>query len=585
MASSISMQTQMTEPQQIDSQKNGKTELVQRAEKDTAQTQASSTVQEDVVEISESGKKMADHESKTVQLVDGQYSTVPDLPEDNQTTTVASTSMASGRSVVINKVWQEGQTGYDSKETFKGYQANVFSSDGKLESSFVLRQDTIINEKEDGTLNVSAYTKGDETDGDDVIIGMENKDLSGGTGDDTIVDLSGEYNAEAESAEDSSTEKEKKESSKGSVIDSGDGDDRVIIADGRHTSVKTIKTGSGDDSIETDWVENSVINTGSGNDSITTGIVLSSSVNTGTGNDSLRVKDKIANRTANEVLVHGITSSSVDMGDGDNSLESVSLYRSSLDTGEGGVASKIKHIAESTINSKGKTNLETEYISRSDIDVSDSTELKSGTISESNITKTDDRNTGSVSVSAGWVGSSKINTGNGHDSIRIKDSFLSEIDTGAGDDSVKVSASFLASRLSTGAGDDNFNAWEIDESLVDTGAGNDTISSKRGLSDSIASLGEGDDILNCYIGESLVDLGKGNDVINAYAITNGIITGMGLGNKTINLVKGFNEEIGSVNGYFGKDAPAKDDFDNPWLNEILLKYEKWKETGEFELSY
>ncbi len=560
----------------------------------------------DVVSISEAGAKQASHDTKSVDLPDGAYTTAPEKPEGSETLTIASTTMSSGRTVVVDKIWKPNKEAFKVGGAFYGYQASIFGADGELEGCFTLKKDTIINEGKDGKLNINDYVKGDETEGDDLIIGLNNKDLSGGDGNDTIVELSGDYNEEKVKTEGDAEEQKEAEEGKLSVgvsIDGGSGNDRVFVHGGRYSNVSFIDTGSGDDSVKYDRAKDVTIDTGSGDDSITAGVIYQSTVRTGSGDDKVQIDrtlDKKDWEDAKKSLA-GVYESDVDLGEGDDQIEFGALRASNLETGTGSdVAQGYAIDYSSTVKADGDLSVRAEFIDDSKINVSGgSLNIKASFISKATITtdakeaedsikqegnsKVAKKTSKGTKIEARDIQKSKISTGRGNDFVSAAYIRDSNIETGDGADSIYVKEGVYKSKVYTGAGSDTVKSREYDRSVLDTGSGSDKASVDYIMSDSIVSLGDGDDTLNCYVSNSFVDFGSGNDVLNAYAITSSIISGVGSGSK-INLVKGFSEKVGSWNGIVGNNIPDEVDSKNELLCKILDNYNKWRETGEYNID-
>ena len=190
----------------------------------------------DSVEISEQGKKLAATQKQEAAKIAGKNNVI------------ASMTFKSGRTVNIEKVIFENESdALDQPGTFTdehratrgqkfGFRVNIFDPTGRTEKTFLLREDTILNEDESGKLQMKKYVEGAETEGNDLIIGLEGKNLRGGDGDDTIVELSGshldDYDYSLESLE----------------IDTGNGNDTVFVQ-GDVSTGNRIMTGDGNDSV------------------------------------------------------------------------------------------------------------------------------------------------------------------------------------------------------------------------------------------------------------------------------------------------------------------------------------------------
>ncbi|MDK2957905.1 MAG: hypothetical protein PWQ57_3403, partial [Desulfovibrionales bacterium] len=162
---------------------------------------------------------------------------------------VAQASTQSGRRVTVNSYTAQAE---DGSETH-GYMMVVSGLEGEEEQRYLLNSDSMVTEDEDGSLKVQAYSRSSDTSGDDIIIAVGPEvNVDSGAGDDTVI-VAANYVSSAN-------------------IDTGAGNDRVTVAGEMRTG--TIDTGEGDDSITAKGLGNNLgsgetldIDTGGGDDS------------------------------------------------------------------------------------------------------------------------------------------------------------------------------------------------------------------------------------------------------------------------------------------------------------------------------
>lgn len=482
------------------------------------------------------------------------------LPANAAIDTLASTTLQSGRTVTIEKftivppenspeVDSANQTEEKTASLF-GYRAVISAGEDSEAQSYLLTSDTHITEDENGVLRISSYTVGEETDGDDIIIGFHGRALSGGAGNDTIVELSADYEqSKAEQAVPASGFSESGDIAAGkadstanmdsgptgissadrAVISGGDGDDTVIFAGQRVLSV-SVSTGSGNDTIISSGdLEVSSIDTGDGDDDLRVRgnlHVRNGTIDTGSGDDNIQVMGDLHAEsgiirtgdgddiigTGGSIVMHGKGSfftqntedTVLDTGSGNDIIhaeKTIELEYSSIRSGSGDdqiYACDIHADREGIIDS-GSGN--------DHIDASDIMRLKYG---------------------------SAIISGDGDDTVRagrtLSMYWESAIMTGDGDDSITSGKNMTVdvySLVKTGDGDDVMraeNRLHVDgDSIVATGSGDDSISGGREFSidgNSLVYTGDGDDSIGSgrrmhSDGNSVVNTGSGNDSISA----------------------------------------------------------------------
>ena len=392
---------------------------------------------------------------------------------------VGTATTQSGRKVTIEQYNPATAAGNGvSLEPRTGYMVTIAATDQQEQQRFMLNGNTIINEDENGALHVSAYTPGQETDGNDIIIGQLATPLRGGAGDDTIFVTGDQY---------------------GGTIDAGAGNDTVMIVGN---------------------VMDSTISMGDGNDTLQTGSVFGGTISMGAGNDTLQA-----------TALRGNSRLNVDTGDGNDSITTKSIGggQVNLNTGNGNdmINASVISMAE------GQVNIDTG--NGNDIIDTKSINMAGGQV---NI----DTGDGNDSVHANWLGlgidgrksgggDSQVNitSGGGDDNVRVNwidtefngDRTQVNIDTGDGNDSVH--SSWLGTgykggktqiNIATGAGNDSVHSsWlsvgggGTSQVNIDTGSGNDSVhASGTGV-----GIGVG-------IGGTTqvnIDTGSGNDVVRA----------------------------------------------------------------------
>lgn len=440
--------------------------------------------QGDKLDLSDDAKNLSKHQGSPLQLADGQYSVTNEVPEGAETETMASVTTQSGRTLTIAKVMFAGGQNKTFGGDHYGFQANVYDPAGKLEYSFVLKKDTILSEDEDGSLNVSDYTKGAETDGDDIIITQEGKDVSGGKGNDTIVDLYGKIH--------------KGEADINSMsIDGGDGDDTIIVKG--EMRQKTVNTGAGDDTIQSDGrIYHSDINTGEGDDTINVSgenahidqsnitmgdgddtIVASNgvwggNVDTGAGDDIIsahkgRIYSNIRTGNGNDKVLGQSIAGSLDTGEGDDTVEVREAIGGNIKTGAGNDVIKVADGGAGHIGGK--------------------IEMGAG----------DDL----IDAKGSGVGFAHIDTGSGNDSVTVMDTYESTINLGSGDDSLTGRLIMHNTRINGGDGNDSFKSIaSVLDSFIDMGAGDDMVYIAGDLANSLLAMGEGEED-SVFIGGSV----------------------------------------------------------------------------------
>jgi len=494
---------------------------------------------------------------------------------------VTSAKMQSGREVTIER---HSTHEYYAKTSYK---VSISGADGKAEQSFMLTGDIIINEDDKGTLNVKSYTNGDETSGNDIIIGMSGKTLSGGDGDDTIVALRDNNNDPKALYSESSTTimggngndtiiiaTDKyvgghintgsgndtifaQGASYNSTINTGDGNDTISISDG--FAYEDIDTGSGDDIIMADGaISMSNIVTGDGNDSITADIIGAgygnNHISTGAGNDSIK-----ANWIGNAVNINNKSTDTIDMGDGNDTITSTIFSTGLINMGSGD--DTVHGFALLTCRDGKQPSL---------IDAGD----------------------GDDSVAFNIInGVTTVQTGSGKDKINIGDIDTDKtssgiaIETSSKSTSVERDDTRLTMKLTSNYTTDTYNTLSIFKNankqimgaIIDSGSGDDIVNISGTITNSIIEAGSGNDTVKISgrINGSTVDTYKGDDKINIEGITinSNIYTGTGNDNITISgTVKDSSIDSSKSSGFYSSVSadPLKDfleaEEDNDTLN-------------------
>ena len=444
-----------------------------------------------------------------------------------------------------------------------GYRAVITSADGQSSQSYLLKSDTIINEDADGVLNISSYTAGAESSGDDLIVGFEGRALRGGSGNDTIIDMSADYNENsgqpgaAPGGAPGSVPGSADIGAASAVIDSGSGDDTVILVGERVMSV-SVSTGSGNDTvISTGDIEISRLDTGSGDDTVkvrgnltirggevggmeSDGFLFKRNsesgpvFRTGSGNDTVEVGGNLDIKGGNVKVTYGKPSENFNVDP---------LVRGSLDKAIGReveVVSMDTGSGDDTIRVKGSLEMDGAVIRTGDGDDSIVVEndliMKSwNMVSGSDSTKSSiDTGDGDDTIRAGgtlYMDNSNIASGSGDDRITAGNIMVksdSVISTGDGDDTIAADSNLslhYRSAIITGDGDDTVHAGNMLhmywEGVMNTGNGDDTISSGRNMTIDVYSLvktGDGDDTMKAarrfhVDGDSIIHTGEGDDTL------------------------------------------------------------------------
>lgn len=210
------------------------------------------------------------------------------------TTNIATTTTASGRTVSVdrysNAAGLTDANGASLSES--GFRVTIGGAAGEEAQHYVLTGNTIINEDADGSLRIAAYQPGQETSGDDIIIGglldgtmrggggddtiigladVGYVDVSGGDGDDTII-MANDANGRIDTGAGNDTVKAAVLGAGGAIsIDTGSGDDTIEAAYIGLGGSVDITTGSGDDTVKASWIginSKVAIDTGSGDDTV-----------------------------------------------------------------------------------------------------------------------------------------------------------------------------------------------------------------------------------------------------------------------------------------------------------------------------
>lgn len=402
---------------------------------------------------------------------------------------VGTATTQSGRKVTIEQynpatVAESGV----SPQPSASYMVTIDATDQHDQQSFLLTGNTIINEDAHGALHVSAYTPGQETDGNDIIIGLLATPLSGGAGDDTII-VSGDQ--------------------RGGTIDAGDGNDTVMIAG--NVMDGAVSMGDGNDTLQTGAVFGGNISMGDGNDALQAGSVYGGNITMGDGNDTLQA-----------TALSGYTGLNVDTGEGNDSIitKTIGGGQVNLTTGKGNdrINAAIIGLADGQVNidtGSGNDMIDASYISlgsgQVNIDIGDGNDSVhaswiglaiGGGDSQVNIAS----GRGNDSVSASWIGTGinggrsqvNIDTGDGNDSVHS-----SWIGTGINGGKTQVNIDTGDGNDSVGSSWIGFEAGGSSQVNIDTGSGNDVVRASW-----IASSFSGSTPVN-------INMGSGHDYINA----------------------------------------------------------------------
>ena len=277
-------------------------------------------------------------------------------------------------------------------------------------------------------------------------------------------------------------------------------------------------------------IRESTVNMGEGHDSVNVADAISNStINMETGNDNLTVGDDISNSSVNMgegndnvTIGDDLDSSEVNMGTGQDNINiTEDMTESSINMGEGNDTVTIgDNVSNSSINMEnGSNNLNvTNSISNSDIDM-----------------------------------------GLGNDTVTIGDDLdSSSLNTDGGKDTINIADDISESSVNTGAGDDNLTVSEdVSNSSINMDSGRDNLTIASAISSSVINMGEGDDNLSIGLSglNSSINMGSGNDTIDINRIEQNTVINTDEGNDhvTINDVSsGF--DAGSVNLGSGVDT-------------------------------
>ncbi|MCT7480478.1 hypothetical protein N5S73_10670, partial [Aliarcobacter cryaerophilus] len=283
----------------------------------------------------------------------------------------------------------------------------------------------------------------------------------------------------------------------GSNIDSGDGNDKVLLVGNVGSSVNL---GAGDDKLDIKGnFTGARIDAGTGNDEIFIkgNASQSSTINLGEGNNKLHAKKDIGNLIGHSgddtILVEGNTTNTVNLGAGNNELHIKGNAGDTITTGSGNDKVFIEKDAKNSINLGDGDNL---------------LHIKG------NAENAIDTGSGNDKVFIEKDAKNSIRLGAGNNELYIKGNAENTIDTGAGNDIVIVDGN---AKNSVRLGDGN-NELYIKGSAVDitTGTGADKVFVDGNISNYV-NLGAGDDYLE--IGGKLtannayLDGGDGQDAL------------------------------------------------------------------------
>jgi len=251
----------------------------------TGTMDGSATGTGDRVSLSEAAKALLGGTQPSAQLI----ATANDMPQGTASLLATATTQ-SGRQVRVEQ-YTAGADPARGTAASSAIVVTIGATDRQAEQRYLVTDDTIINEDAHGDLAVAAYTPGQETDGNDVIIGVRGLAYQGGDGNDTIVTSSGNVDIDAGSGNDTVVVAGV---ALAGNISLGDGNDSLsamcIGTDGRQVN---ITTGAGNDTISASYIGMGGqvnIDTGDGNDAISASYIgLSGQVNidTGEGDDTI----------------------------------------------------------------------------------------------------------------------------------------------------------------------------------------------------------------------------------------------------------------------------------------------------------
>lgn len=176
-------------------------------------------------------------------------------------------------------------------------------------------------------------------DGNDVITSMgDGAVIDGGSGDDAIAVLYDTLRPPTEQEEDTENENKRKPYSQSVTINGGDGNDDIMVRPELFKS--TIKSGEGDDSLRLGDVTSSTVDAGNGQNTMLMNNVSHSTLYSGKGDDVISIR-KLSNSTLetgdgnNSMLIDEILSSAILSGNGNDVLTARSIKKSTIMLGGG----------------------------------------------------------------------------------------------------------------------------------------------------------------------------------------------------------------------------------------------------------
>lgn len=484
----------------------------------------------DRVDISEESRKLASANATSNNDSLNSTAKSSDTDEDSDLIKKVITSVATkdGGSIVVEK--RSGSSDPDGN----GLKMVVYDKNGEVQSESALDKDTIIKQGENGTLTIGAYSPGSETSGDDIIFAVSGNQVNGGSGDDIIVDLTGEVESSKSFTENFNPKKKKEIFD----ISGGEGNDRIILAGDNIR--RRVDSGAGNDTVEA-----------LGN------LDSSSYIETGAGDDKLNLLE------ANGVVL--------DLGEGDDEVKSMrGTFSADIDTGAGNDEVDVNNFSGTLKMGDGEDKLNVKYDVKADIDTGRGD---------------DSLNVGGKLGSGDATYGHSITTGQGNDFISAGNINGGTIIAGQGDD--EIHASMSGGDLFTGSGNDYIQSAEIKGGSLFTGSGNDNVLVTGKFAGKYMSTGIGDDIVQAgELSSGNVVTGAGEDIIKSYGdISSTLETGEGMDKvyadgvvDTDKIMTGEGNDIFDVGGFVSSKNRAQE-------NEVSEEERKRKEQTLFKTSY
>lgn len=350
----------------------------------------------------------------------------------------------------LNQLDEKGNKQQGALDTFKAHTATTVSARGtviglgcvKLGSSenntiqitrndgfqlnLELNDNLRINDLEDGGLAVyyasSGVTRIFDAEGKESIVQGETNAL-GTAGDDIIINRSGTH------------------------IDGGDGDDIII----NFANNVDIQGGDGNDKIflMSGTTENVTINGGAGDDTIIGHQIDRGVIVMDQGNDSL---------TVNDIICSSISSN------GDHSIKAGGIAESHLTAQNGSLNLDAGCISKSSVSIDKAENISVDHFLWSNMHFGDGNiSLSAKSVIGSNLIF----KSGNIFLNLGGVTESNIQTGNGNDTIQIKNNIM-------------------YSTINTGEGNDTISSHEATNSYIFAGTGKNSVMIERKTNTSIS---------------------------------------------------------------------------------------------------